>query len=155
MQFGLDLNVENSKFISAWDLTGGADYIATPHLNISTKSRALFTESNQLSDFLFAGSLNFDRNLNNKGLKLKASAKNIHTFEDNLMMIQKRNQNSFSNDLSQEWNFNTEIGYGMQFSDHQVLLILSAVIHVQIKMIILWRLELVSHSIQTFGLMHQ
>ena len=117
LQFGLDLNVENSKFISAWDLTGGADYIATPHLNISTKSRALFTESNQLSDFLFAGSLNFDRNLNNKGLKLKASAKNIHTFEDNLMMIQKRNQNSFSNDLSQEWNFNTEIGYGMQFSD--------------------------------------
>ncbi len=116
-QLGLDLDVEDSQFISAWDLTGGTDYIATPHLNITTKGRALFSESNQLSDFLFAASLSFDRNLNNKGLKLNVSARNVHTFEDNLMMVQKRNQKTFRNDLSEEWNLNSEIGYGIQFDD--------------------------------------
>ena len=117
LQIGLDLNKDHSRFNSAWDLTSGADYIASPDLSMLIKSRVLFSDLNQIRDYMFASSLNFDKNLDNHGFRLKMSAENTLNFEENLLPFQLNNSATSFNDREKNWNFNSEIGYGFKFSD--------------------------------------
>ena len=117
LQLGLDLNKNRSKYYSVWDLTGGLDYILSPDFSVLTKGRVFFTDSNHIHDYMFAGSLNFDKNLDKHGFKLKISVKNALTFDENLMPFQLNNQATLSNDRKKDWNFNSEIGYGLNLSD--------------------------------------
>ena len=117
LQFGLDLNMDHSKFYGAWDLTSGVDYIASPNLSVHTKSHVLISDLNQIRDYMFAGSLNFDKNLDNHGFRLKVSARNLLTFEENLMPLQFNNSANISDVRKKNWNFNSEIGYGFKLND--------------------------------------
>ena len=117
LQIGFDLNKEHSKFNSAWDITSGADFITSPNFSVLTKNRVLFSDLNQIRDYMFAASLNFDRNLDNHGFRLKMSAKNALSFEENLMPLQFNDQVNFSKDHKKAWNFNSEIGYGFKLRD--------------------------------------